>query len=144
MPEFILDRGDADATKRFAALDAFTQGYLEAAFFTSTGTGDDGDLEHASLAELAEAAWQSAADDCTKFQADNSQALSDAYELTIHNGEQYDAEKAGRDFWFDRCGHGVGFWDRGLGDVGDGLAAVAKHFSDRNLYRGDDGRIYFG
>lgn len=136
MPEFILERGDVDAAKRFAALDAFTQGYLEAAFFTSTGHLEDGDLEDASLAELADAAWQSAAADCTKFQADNSQALSDAYTL-----EDYDSEKAGRDFWFTRNGHGTGFWDRGLGDVGDTLCAAAR-WSERNLYRGDDGRIY--
>jgi len=26
--------------------------------------------------------------------------------------DSYDDEQAGRDFWFTRQGHGVGFWDR--------------------------------
>jgi hypothetical protein len=37
MPEFILDHGSPEAAKQFKALDAFTQSYIEAMFFTSTG-----------------------------------------------------------------------------------------------------------
>jgi hypothetical protein len=45
--------------------------------------------------------------------------LQKAY--TSHN---YDVEKAGRDFWYTRNGHGVGYWDRGLDK------AVAKSLSE--------------
>lgn len=37
--------------------------------------------------------------------------------------------------------HGTGFWDRGLGAIGDKLADAAR-YSERNVYRGDDGKVY--
>jgi hypothetical protein len=37
------------------------------------------------------------------------------------------AEQAGHDFWLTRNGHGAGFWDRGLGAVGERLTASCKH-----------------
>lgn len=40
----------------------------------------------------------------------------------IEPGEPYTEIQAGRDFWFTRNGHGVGFWDRGLGEIGDLLS----------------------
>lgn len=60
MPEFILDMGSPDGAKSFAALDDFTQGYVEAAFFTNTGAGDDeaDDLEYATVGEFAESVVQ--------------------------------------------------------------------------------------
>lgn len=43
---------------------------------------------------------------------------------------KYDARAAGRDFWYTRNGHGVGFWDRGLGEVGDRLSDIAREFGE--------------
>jgi len=40
----------------------------------------------------------------------------------------------GHDFWLTRNGHGAGFWDRGLGDVGDQLSDIACEFPERNVY----------
>lgn len=48
----------------------------------------------------------------------------------------------GHDFWLTRCGHGAGFWDRDLGDVGDKLTKIAESFGEENPYVGDDGKIY--
>lgn len=58
--------------------------------------------------------------------------------------EKYDGtpEQFGHDFWLTRNGHGVGFWDRGLGDLGDKLTDVAKSYGNCDLYVGDDGLIY--
>lgn len=53
MPEFILDKGTLEAARVFQHLDAFTQGYIEAAFFTETGYLENGDLEDATFADLA-------------------------------------------------------------------------------------------
>jgi hypothetical protein len=36
--------------------------------------------------------------------------------------------RAGHDFWLTRQGHGTGFWDRGLGDLGGRLTEDAKSF----------------
>lgn len=48
----------------------------------------------------------------------------------------------GHDFWLTRNGHGAGFWDRSLGEVGDRLTAACKPYSGVDLYVGDDGKIY--
>ncbi len=44
------------------------------------------------------------------------------------------AEQAGHDFWLTRCGHGAGFWDRGLGDVGKRLTDACKPYGNVDLY----------
>lgn len=127
MPEFVLDHGNAESAAQFRALDAFTQGYIEALFFTdeeqlceesgrdmpavafnletmeSRFVGGDspgfGDLAPETLARIIA--------DCAAFQTANAALLDSAY-----NRDDYKAEQAGRDFWFTRNGHGVGFWDR--------------------------------
>lgn len=139
MPEFILDHGNRESALAFKALDLFTQGYIEAMFFTSTGSADDEDLQDASVAELAPDAWNKIVEDCKKFQADNALDIEDALAI---DPTAYDLEAVGRDFWYSRNGHGVGFWDRGLGQIGDKLHAACKKWRELYLYRGDDGLIY--
>lgn len=46
------------------------------------------------------------------------------------------------DFWLTRNGHGVGFWDRDVGAVGDRLTKACKKFGETYLYVGDDGKIH--
>lgn len=45
-------------------------------------------------------------------------------------GGDYDFWDAGRDFWLTSQGHGSGFWDRGLGAVGDALTDSADGYGD--------------
>ena len=144
MPEFILDHGSPKASMLSAELDSFTQGYIEAMFFTSTGTGDDSeqDLEHATFAELAPESLTSIVDDCRAFQATNATLLDSVYGVQgKYERAPYDESRAGNDYWYTRNGHGTGFWDRGLGELGEALATAAR-YSERNLYRGDDGLLY--
>lgn len=49
---------------------------------------------------------------------------------------------AGHDFWLTRNGHGAGFWDRGLGDLGDRLTELCKTYGEQSPVVGDDGYIY--
>lgn len=58
--------------------------------------------------------------------------------------EYSDDALAGHDFWLTRNGHGAGFWDRGLGDVGDKLTAACKPYGPCDLYVGDDGIVVLG
>lgn len=51
-------------------------------------------------------------------------------------------EQIGHDFALTRNGHGAGFWDRGLGERGMWLTAMAKPYGSESLYVGDDGRLY--
>lgn len=156
MPYFILDTTGTvanvrapsiEAVKRvdidFDDLDVFTQGYIEAMFFTSTGTGDDGDMEDAGFADLAPETLTAIIADCAAFTA--AALASDA----LKRGDRPlwpsldDETQAGRDFWYTRCGHGCGFWG---GDWEEPFAPeldrIARTFSNVDLYRGDDGKLY--
>ena len=135
-------------------LDDFTQGYIEALFFTEECPGIDRDTfelaEHqeameqgraagsipgdAGFDDLSPVALASILTDCAAFQSKAAALLQAAYD-----GESvdYDATQAGRDFWFTRNGHGVGFWDRGLGQVGDDLSELCgwrTPFAEVNPY----------
>lgn len=51
---------------------------------------------------------------------------------------------AGHDLWLTRNGHGAGFWDGDWPEPwGDVLTEAAKRMGERNVYAGDDGRLYF-
>ncbi len=132
MPEFILNHGTPQASEQYCALDPFTRGYVEAMFFTETGDLEDGELQHANVAELAPESWECIAKDCAAFQA------TDAFK-----SQWFDYEHAGRDFWYTRNGHGCGFWD---GDWSEphatALTEAARQFDFIDLYRGGDGLIY--
>lgn len=52
------------------------------------------------------------------------------------------AESIGHNFYLDRNGHGTGFWDRGLGELGDWLSKQCEPYGDDDLYVGDDGKVY--
>lgn len=47
-------------------------------------------------------------------------------------------EQIGHDFCLTRNQHGAGFWDRGLGRLGDELSHAARSFGTVDLYRTDD------
>jgi hypothetical protein len=49
----------------------------------------------------------------------------------------------GHDFWLTRNGHGAGFWDRGLGELGDFLTKMSKPFGEATLYVSDDGEVEY-
>lgn len=109
-------------------LDDFTRGYIAAIRFTL-------DEELNRFTEFSDDSLAAIMEDCKAFQEGMGQTLARAYD----NGRvHYDADQAGTDFWFTRCGHGVGFWDRGLGDIGAELTAAAKVYGDQWVYEGDD------
>jgi hypothetical protein len=141
VPQFIMPMGHEKAERQFGELDAFTRGYIEAMFFTETGSGDDEELEHVTFADMAPETLDKITTDCAKFQADNRALLDRAFDMGFAQGH-YDAESAGNDFWYTRNGHGVGYWDRDLGQVGDDLRDACKVWSGVTLYLGDDDKLY--
>jgi hypothetical protein len=183
MPEFILDSSGvvtppcpvswapkAESIVMWCDLDAFTQGYIEALFFTSQSsqvtTEEFQTLEYkidmeagrmdgvlpcdVGFADLSPEALASIIADCQAFLAavnstpdSNGAYLLDRADAMLSSG--YDHAQAGRDFWFTRNGHGVGFWDRGLGDIGETLSAACGHgtpFATVDPYFGGDGRVH--
>jgi hypothetical protein len=139
MPEFIMPTQGTVGQPPVAwgDLDAFTQGYISGAFFTECHA-DNPELEDAEFSDLDPATLAAIIEDCADWQAANRAALDEASAVR----EGYDDERAGTDYWLTRNGHGAGFWDRGLGDVGDRLSAACR-YSSVDVYRGDDGKVYF-
>lgn len=43
-------------------------------------------------------------------------------------------EQIGHDFTLTRNGHGAGFWDRGLGDIGKRLTEACKPYGEAHAY----------
>lgn len=155
MPEFILDRGTPEASRTFASLDSFTQGYIEAMFFTenapnapdletfraqeASGENEGSIPQDSTFADLAPPTLERIVRECQAFQLAHADDLAEACDNGRIKG--YDETAAGRDYWYSRNGHGVGYFDRDLGPVGDKLQQAAR-YSERHLYLGDDGLIY--
>lgn len=55
--------------------------------------------------------------------------------------EGMDPGQIGHDFTLTRNGHGVGFWDRGLGERGQRLTDSAQRFSAMTAYESTDGKV---
>lgn len=123
MSEFILNTEGAGAP--WYSLDAFTQGFIEAAFFCESSCYDaaefftdeaqeavregqaDGSIpSDSSVSDIDRDSFCLIKDICDKFQTDNAALLQEAYAC------DYDEEQAGRDLYYTRAGHGVGYWSR--------------------------------
>lgn len=123
MPEFILNTEGAGAP--WHSLDTFTKGFIEAAFFSENSHMDadeffspegqhkvtegqsDGNIpDDSSVADIDSDSFVLIKNFCDEFQARAADLLKLAYE------RGYDESQAGRDLYFTRAGHGVGYWDR--------------------------------
>lgn len=47
----------------------------------------------------------------------------------------------GHDFYLTRNGHGAGFWDRGLGDLGDRLTGASEPYGEQTFVVGANGEV---
>lgn len=83
------------------------------------------------IEDISADGWASITADVTDFVMANWPTLG-----------RLDPGAVGHDFLLTRDGHGAGFWDRGLGEIGDALAKAAGAYGESGLYVGDDGMIY--
>ena len=120
----------------------FTQGYAECILWANTHEmtteGDytetviepawwqDNSGQWAVEAFDSESAWsiRLVCEDFIRSNWDDLQAITD----------KRPAEYAGHDFALTRNGHGTGFWDRGLGDIGDRLTTNSKPYGESMAY----------
>jgi hypothetical protein len=119
-------------------LDRIVNGYITTALWAETGESDPetgGEPLNVNYGpdDLSEDFMRQAREDCA--------GMADTPDLRAYLQYQ-DAFCFGHDFWLTRNGHGAGYWDRGLGELGDRLTAMAKPYGSVDLYVGDDGRIY--
>ena len=106
----------------------FLNAYIEAALWS---TGDEEGHESFEVFEIAEETRKKMAEDCLKFHNENFDLL-----------RGLDVAQCGHDFWLTRNGHGVGFWDRNLGEIGDKLTKACKTYGEVCLYLGKDMLVY--
>jgi hypothetical protein len=116
----------------------FAQAYIDCALWSSLAYDPDNPGSDASFescgydaSSLAPEALREMESDCRAFEEENYALLRDL-----------DPAQSGHDFWLTRNRHGAGFWDRGLGVVGDKLTAAAHAYGACDIYLGDDDLIY--
>ncbi|MNR87614.1 hypothetical protein D3C72_185120 [compost metagenome] len=122
---------------------------MVAALWSSTDTlpgsrdkSGDGEMVNLDNYEWAPGQEYQLMGECLDFIQANATDLIQYEEQKTH-APGYDAwECAGHDFWLTRCGHGVGFWDRGLGELGQRLTEASNAFGNIDLYLGDDEQVY--
>lgn len=118
-------------------LDTIVRAYLECALGTLIDNrGDPLDSEFGldDLSYLTELwAWR----DCTEFFYDRYDDCM-AFIAAVPNGRAH----LGHNLWLNRNRHGTGFWDHGLGELGDRLDRAACAFGEAYLYVGDDGQLH--
>ena len=68
--------------------------------------------------------------------------VNDFVELIQNEGIEWqnymDDEQFGHDFALTRNGHGAGFWDRGLGELGTVLSDWARTYGSTDVYLNKD------
>lgn len=108
-------------------------GYIECALWSSLD--DDGEPLDALCVwgDIADADYAAMAADVCRFLADN---WDDVIE---HTGGM---AQVGHDLWLTRNGHGAGFWDRGLGELGDRLTQAAHDMGEVHLWVDFDGKVH--
>lgn len=119
-------------------LDEFTKAYIDCALWSSTDNDDNPldskfDISHINRSDIDEIKLE-----CLNFQKNNIDLLEQACAT-----KDYTLSSAGHDLWLTRNGHGAGFWDRNLEEVGDKLTVKAVELQVSDLYVGDDNQLYF-
>lgn len=116
------------------AMPYFATGYIECLLWSST----DDNGEPLDGYELSDAAREKCEKDCREFIAGNLVDLQEYAERYQPSGGFSPWECAGHDFWLTRNGHGTGFWDRGLGELGKRLTKAAKVYGSCDAYLNDE------
>lgn len=136
-------------------IETLIQHYIVAALWSTIdedvyddGNGPDDSLDaRFDASDIAYSAMESIRCDCARFVA-KAEAAGLIYRYIANApdgvGEWSAAARFGHDFWLERVGAGVGFWDREyLPDgLGDALSDLCKEFGETDIYAGDDGKLY--
>ena len=129
---------DTQAHATLERVAAATQQYLVTGLWSCTDEdGEPLDSTH-TLDDITPEALAEATTDVASFLDANAELLTQARVLR----PDYDDSMAAHDFWLTRNGHGAGFWDRGLGVVGDELTVNVRPYGSADLYVGDDARVH--
>lgn len=127
----------------FEHLDDFVRGYITAALWSETDGNNEPLDANYDQHDFDSDALKSMREDCERFIRENETDLDQLPENYGGRSAEYTVgELAGHDFWLTRNGHGVGFWDRGLGELGERLTDASHKFGESYLEVGDDNKIH--
>jgi hypothetical protein len=126
-----------------AALDEFTEAYIEAALWSSNDDNEDPLDANYFSDDIDPDTMRKMRADCAKFQRENAADIAAGpVEGAAGSGEYGPEARAGHDFWLTRNGHGAGFWDGDWPEpAATRLTDAAHAFGEVNLYVGDQGKI---
>ena len=113
----------------------FVDHYLVALLWSSHVVDESNKNQQADEYDTSPELVQKAEQDCHQF-------IDAARGCLLLLPDDYTIEQAGHDFALTRNGHGAGFFDRDLGDLGDRLTEYADRAGQADLYIGDDGLLY--
>jgi hypothetical protein len=117
---------------KYTDLNPFTQGYIDAIFFTDAGEGNI-EFEEMSFYDFALETLNKIITDCAGFEMLHSKLLEQAGT----------PEQNGHDFWLTRNRYCAGFLERGYPEeIGEALTAAAGQCYELNLVKGDNGLLY--
>lgn len=110
-------------------LDTMVTSFIDTMVWADCNDGDD-DVD-VCIDDVSDTAVTSITADCQRF-------IDAVVGLLPQYTEGF--VQLGHDFYLTRCGHGVGFWDRDLGDLGEQLTTIAESFGVVDVYT-VDGRV---
>lgn len=124
----------------------FILAYIECALWSSNDESDESGGEpldaNYDITDIAPETLREMISDCCDFMNGEKKLLNRAYQTRTRGYEVYGGEtSAGYDFWLTRNGHGTGFWDRGLGEVGEALSKACKPYGGVDLIVCEDKKI---
>jgi hypothetical protein len=125
-------------------MDNFMKGYIICALWSTTDDSDSGECLDATydIDDLSPEALEAIKSDCDDFQESNKKDLAEYYTKYKPVGGYDPEECAGHDFWLTRNHHGAGFWDRGLGELGQRLTKAAHVYNGQDWYGAEDGKVH--
>jgi hypothetical protein len=105
--------------------------YTQCAAWSSTDENGE-PLDSYQFSDVAEKKMREDLDKFVEYMECNPELLN-RYEELGGTPEQF-----AHDFWLTRNGHGAGFWDRGLGEIGTRLTTAAETFGTCDLYLNEE------
>lgn len=116
-------------------LETFTNAYIECALWSSIDDNGEPFDDNYDIDDLGPDERDRIREECKAFIAANIGDLEDAGSFPVYNRDDSGPPGcAGHDFWLTRNHHGAGFWDRGLGDIGERLTEMAHAYGECNPY----------
>lgn len=106
--------------------------YIASALWSSNDDAGDPLDDGRDHTDVDPATVQTMRDECAAFFRANRRQLRET---------SGDLGQHAHDFWLTRNRHGVGFWDRGYGPIGETLTQAAQVYGEVDLFVGDDNLV---